>query len=115
MNHIQHWRPGEKIFSLPFERGEIPPRSKLYSPVPCGLGTVFTESLTSYLNRLAGLHHVSPRRLAMQEIIPRLRQTYSSQRFSCFCWSSAMSLNGNGPQAREWVTIIEELTHISDL
>jgi hypothetical protein len=29
------------------------PRSRLYGLVPCGLGTVWTESLTSYLNRLA--------------------------------------------------------------
>jgi DNA-binding phage protein len=115
MNHIKLLSVGEKSFSQPFQRSEIPPRSKLYSLVPCGLGTVFTESLTSYLNRLAGLHHVSPRRLAAQEIVPRLRQTHLSQPFSGFCWSAAMGLNGNGPQAREWATILEDLTHASDL
>jgi transcriptional regulator with XRE-family HTH domain len=115
MNHIQHARGGEKSFSLPLERSEIPPRSKLYSLVPCGFGTVFTESLTSYLNRVAERHHVSPRHLVAQEILPRLRQSYSRRQLGVFSWGSAMSINGNRSTAREWASILEDLTCRSDL
>ena len=94
---------------------DVPLRSKLYGLVPCGLGTVWQESLTSYLNRLAGLHHVSPLHLAAQEIVPHLTQGYSRQQLSVFSWSTSMSVNGNGPLAREWASILEGLTKRSDL
>jgi transcriptional regulator with XRE-family HTH domain len=96
-------------------RNDIPSRSKLYGLVPCGLGTVWQESLTSYLNRLAGLHRVPPLHLAAQEIFPHLTQGYSRQQFSVFSWSTSMSINGNGPLAREWASILERLTKRSDL
>jgi transcriptional regulator with XRE-family HTH domain len=115
MNHIQLLRGEEKSFSLPFQRSEIPPRSKLYSLVPRGLGTMFSESLTSYLNRLAGLHHVSPSHFVAQEIAPLLRRNYSRQQLSGFIWSGAMSVNGNGDLAREWAHILEDLTMQPDL
>lgn len=115
MNHIQLLSGGEKIFSSPFERSEIPPRSKLYSLVPCGLGTVFTESLTSYLNRLAKHHHVSPQHLAAQEIVPHLSHGYSRAQLAVFSRSNAMSVNGNGPLAQEWASTLEDLTRRSDL
>jgi hypothetical protein len=60
-----------------FKGTDIPARSKLYGLVPCGLGTVWQESLTSYLNRLAWRHHTPPRHLAAQELLPRLSQNYS--------------------------------------
>ena len=46
-----------------FTRNEIPSRSKHYGFVPCESGTVWQESLTSYLNRLAWHHHVFPNTL----------------------------------------------------
>jgi len=49
-----------------FIRNETPSRSKLYGFVPAGLGTVWQESLTSYLNRLAWHHHVPPQHLVAQ-------------------------------------------------
>jgi len=98
-----------------FQRNEIPPRSKLYGLVPCGLGTIFQESLTSYLNRLAGLHHVPPQHLVAQEIVPHLSHGYSRQQLSVFSWSSAMSINGNGPLAHSCASILEDLTKRSDL
>jgi len=115
VSHIKLLRQGEKSFSQPFQRSEIPPRSKLYALSPCGLDTVFTESLTSYINRLAGLHHVLPQHLVAQEIVPHLSQDYSRQHLSVFSWSTAMNVNGNGPQAGEWVSILERLTKRSDL
>jgi transcriptional regulator with XRE-family HTH domain len=99
----------------PFKENSFPVRSKLYGLAPCELGTLWTESLTSYLNRLAGLHHVSPRHLAAQEIVPALSQRYSRNQLSIFSWSTAMSINGNGPLAQEWSSILEGLTSRSDL
>src|SRR5712692_1075337 len=98
-----------------FTRNDIPSRSKLYRLVPCGLETVWSESLTSYLNRLAWHHHVPPLHLAAQEIFPCLTQSYLRNQQSVFSWSRAMSINGNGPLAREWATILEGLTKRSGL
>ncbi len=98
-----------------FTTNDIPARSKLYGLVPCGLGTVWQESLTSYLNRLARLHHVPPLHLAAQEIFPHLTQGYSRQHLSVFSWSTSASVNGNGSLAREWASILEGLTKRSDL
>lgn len=98
-----------------FKGNDFLARSKLYGLAPCGLGTVGSESLTSYLNRLAGLHHVPPQHLAVQEIVPHLGQSYSRRHLSVFSWSTAMSINGNGPQAAEWASILERLTKRSDL
>ena len=94
---------------------DIPARSKLYGLVPCGLGTVWQESLTSYLNRLAWRHHIPPRHLAAQELLPRLSQSYSRRQLGGFSWGSAMSINGNSTTAPEWAAILEELTKRSDL
>ncbi len=98
-----------------FTRNDILARSKLYGLVPCGLGTVWSESLTSYLNRLAWHHHVPPQHLAMQEIVPHLSQSYSRRHLSVFSWSTTMSVNGNGPLAQEWTCILERLTKRPDL
>jgi len=48
----------------PFESWELaapalPPRSRLYSLAPIGVGTAFVEGLTSYVSRLAAAHSVS--------------------------------------------------------
>ena len=99
----------------PFKSNDIPARSKLYGLAPCGLGTVWTESLTSYLSRLARHHHVPPRHLVAQEIVPHLGQGYSRNHLSVFSWSTAMSVNGNGPLAQEWSSILEGLTKRPDL
>jgi transcriptional regulator with XRE-family HTH domain len=106
---------GNNVSLTLFQMSEIPPRSKLYDLVPCGLGTLFQERLTSYINRLAGLHHVSPQHFIAQEIVPRLSHSYSRQQLAAFSWSNAMRVNGNGPLAREWATILEDLTKRSDL
>ncbi len=106
---------GNNVSPTLLQMSEAPPRSRLYGLVPCGLGTMFQESLTSYLNRLAWRHHISPRHLVAQEIVPHLIQSYSRNQLGAFSWSSAMSINGNGHMAREWATILEDLTKRSDL
>ncbi len=93
------------------------PRSRLYGLVPCGEG-LWSESLTSYLNRLGWRHGVSPRDLVEQEIVPRLEQEkliHSFPQLSTFSRITAMGVNGTGDLATEWSTILEKLTKRSDL
>jgi hypothetical protein len=54
---------------LPKER--ILPRSRLYDLAPYKMGTPWCESLTGYINRLGWAHHVPPRALVAQEIVPQ--------------------------------------------
>jgi hypothetical protein len=49
-------------------------RSRLYSLVPHEIGTIWCESLTGYINRLGWVHHVSPRALAAEVIVPHLEE-----------------------------------------
>jgi transcriptional regulator with XRE-family HTH domain len=103
------------ITEEPFKGNNIPARSKLYGLVPCGLGTVWSESLISYLNRLAWYHHVPSQHLVAQQIVPHLSHSYSRPQVATFSRSNAMSVNGNGPLAQEWMSILEDLTRRSDL
>lgn len=93
----------------------VPPRSRLYRLDPCGQGTVLTESLTGYLNRLAWRHQVTPQRLVAQEIAPRLSPPLAPQRVACFSSSGAMGVNGNGSAAQQWSAILADLTSRADL
>lgn len=104
-----------QIAEEPFTKSDIPSHSKLYRLVPCGLGTVWQESLTSYLNRLAWRHHVPPRHLVAQEIVPYLNTGYTRHQLGPFSRESALSINGNETAAWEWATILERLTKRSDL
>lgn len=103
-----------------FQALDIPPRSRLYGLEPCGMETVWSESLTSYLNRLGWRHGVSPRALAAQFLGPFLANVewwrYSSPKLmSVFCTANAMSLNGSGNLATTWATLLGRLTERSDL
>ena len=103
-----------------FQALNVPPRSRLYGLEPCGMETVWSESLTSYMNRLGWRHGVSPRALAAQEIGPFLAGIewwhYSSpQLMGVFCAANAMSLNGLGNLATTWATLLGRLTERSDL
>ena len=46
----------------------VPPRSRLYSLKPIGIGTPFVESLTGYVSRLADAHGVSVGKLVDREL-----------------------------------------------
>ena len=102
-----------------FQAFNIPPRSRLYGLEPCGLDTVWSESLTSYINRLAWRHGVAPRVLALQEIHPSLgdgKWSHASpQQMRTFCAANAMSVNGLGKLATAWSTALEQLTLRTDL
>jgi TniQ len=95
---------------------EIPPRSRFYDLVPCELGTMYQESLTSYLNRLGWRHRVSPRDLVAQELVPFFGNEYLQHQLGTCCRGGwFMSVNGNGSLALEWSTLLEQLTLRSDL
>lgn len=105
----------QQIREEQFTRNEIPSRSKLYGLAPRELGTVWQESLTSYLNRLARHHHVLPQHFMAEMIVPSLCRSYSRFQIADFCRKEAMGVNGNGSLAQEWVSILENLTGRVDL
>jgi DNA-binding phage protein len=94
---------------LPAEH--VPPRSRLYPLVPYEMGTNWCESLTGYINRLGWTHHVPPRALVTQEIVPRLDE-YSRlvTPVGVFGAKWAMSLNGAGAMSKPWTLVLSHLT-----
>jgi hypothetical protein len=96
-------------------RPAIPPRSRLYHLAPMGVGTANTESLTSYLMRLAQAHRVTVRKLAVHEIMPLLDRSCTQSSVSGIVAQHSRLLNGLGTQARTWVQALEELTLRDDL
>jgi len=99
------------------EKNDIPARSRLYPLEPQALGSLWQESFTSYLNRLGWAHHVSPRAMVMQEVIPYLDKTQavSRQWIGALSRGSAINMNGVGSLALEWSGTLERLTQRSDL
>jgi transcriptional regulator with XRE-family HTH domain len=77
------------------------------------------ESLSGYVNRLAWLYRVSPQVLVGQEIVPLLRRTVEGRstfrRSLQFCIQQAISINGAGEDALDWVHVVEQLTVRTDL
>ena len=92
------------------------PRSRLYDLAPYETGTPWCESLTGYINRLGWTHHVPPRALVAQEIVPRLDE---HQRLvapvGVFGTKWAMSLNGAGVATKPWTLVLSHLTSRGDL
>ena len=89
----------------------MPPRSHLYRLLPCNVETIWRESFTGYMNRLARTHHISPRDLVAQEILTRLGDGFSlSPPRLALLGAQGMSLNGSGDLARAWTGVLECLT-----
>lgn len=112
---IVHTRSKENPKPDVFRVTDLPPRSRLYSIEPIAPESVWQESLSSYLNRLANRHHVPPRALATQEIVPHLSNDYFQRQFGTVSRTTATGINGNGELAREWSAILEQLTGRSDV
>src|SRR5713226_7817138 len=108
--------PIRKLQRNVLQETNIPPRSHLYSLPPCNVETIWRESLTGYMNRLARTHHISPRDLVAQEILPRLGDGFhlSPPRLALL-GAQGMSLNGSGDLARAWTSVLERLTAQTDL
>ena len=94
---------------LPDEKA--PPRSRLYHLVPYEIGTPWCESLTGYINRLGWTHHVPPRALVAQEVVPRLDEHLRLVApVGVFGTKWAMSLNGAGTMTKPWIEVLSHLT-----
>lgn len=97
----------------------LPSHSQLYALEPLGLGTWKTESLTSYLTRLAEAHCVSLRDLVFHELLPLMERPYLSKPISnclsSFWKEAARAINGTGILAQDWARTLEHLTLITDL
>src|SRR6266566_840033 len=103
-----------------YQDENIPPRSHLYCLVPYEIESIWCESLTGYMNRLGRTHHVAPRSLVAQEVIPWLsmehrQQAHLSAHFSTFGYQGAMGLNGHSTLAQNWVTTLGHLIGRTDL
>lgn len=88
----------------------IPPRSALASLKPMGMGTPFRESLSSYYLELAHLHHLSPKTLARELIIPRIKGSPKQQSDDTFTVWKLPLFNGIGTVPEMWAKQLSELT-----
>lgn len=100
----------------------IPRRSRLFPIEPIGVGTAYTESLTSYLNRLAQEHCLTSRTLIMREIAPQImgqdfEVSYRKKKVSSlFANTDAKpALNGMKTMTQNLTQALEYLTQREDL
>jgi TniQ len=98
----------------------MPPRSRLYSLEPIGIGTPETESLTSYISRLAAAHSVRVRDLVIGELLahtrrPHLADNRHANLPGAFWRRETRTLNGTRSLARRMVHGLEEETGRRDL
>ena len=101
-------------------RPTIPSRSRLYSLEPVGIGTPETESLTSYVSRLAEAHSVRVRELVVHELLPFLGRPHladarNANLLTAFWRNETRALNGTRTLARNLVQALETLTGRCDL
>jgi len=98
----------------------IPARSQFYSLVPMGMGTVWVESLTSYIHRLAAKYKVKPRAFVTEAILPHLvlwhetRPSFTTTTGG-FYRREAIAVNGAGKVAENFAEVIGQLSRRSDL
>src|SRR5438552_9469840 len=99
----------------------LPPRSRLYTLKPVGIGTPFVESLSGYIARLADAHAVSVADLVGRELSPLasnpLVYPYSDEGNSDSHGFRARSyaINGLGDVSRTWVEVLQAATLRTDL
>ncbi len=104
------------------QKPAIPPRSRLYHLEPIGVGTHYTESLSSYLCRLAQEHCVTSQKLIVEEIAPQImgeeyKVTLIKKNVSTlFSNSDAKpAINGMREKTLSLVQALKELTKRKDL
>jgi len=112
--------PNQEILSL--KPPAIPKRSRLFSLSPEGVGTPYTESLTSYLNRLAKEHCLTPRQLIMSDVAPLMVSKNFDTSFrnkkvsSVFANSDAKpALNGMKAKTQNLTQVMSDLTQRRDI
>ena len=102
------------------EQEPIPVRGQLYSLASIGIRTVWVESLTSYIHRLAAKYKVKPRRFVTEALLPHLlswQQTRPSFTTTTggFYRREAIAANGAGDMAANFAEVIGQLTKRSDI
>jgi hypothetical protein len=104
------------------QKPATPPRSRLYHLEPIGVGTPYTESLSSYLCRLAQKHCVTSQKLIMGEIAPQMMgQDYEFALIkkpvtTLFSNSDAKpAINGMREKTHSLVQALKELTQCKGL
>jgi len=97
----------------------LPPRSRLYSQKPLGIGTPLVESITGYVSRLADAHAVSVSDMVSREL--SLIGSKPARPFGCFVPRDRTTgphgfrgvvrpANGWGETAKRWVAALERAT-----
>lgn len=97
---LEAWDLGIELFTA---------RSRLYSLAPLGIGTMFVESLSGYVERLAAAHAVSVGSLVGKEISSLVNPDGINLGLVSY------AINGVGGSAKRWVQALETLTSRPDL
>ncbi len=100
----------------------IPLRSRLFCLKPVGVGTPYTESLGSYVNRLAREHCLTSQKLIMGEVAPLIlkdeeRAELLSKNIGHLLGNTDAkpAINGMRDMTERLVTVLEQLTMRQDL
>ncbi len=93
----------------------IPDRSVLVPLKPIGLGTMYVESLSSYFQRLADQHDVSPKVIAREFILPRLGFNNRVGEVQTDRYWRSSFFSGMGEVPEQWCRILGDLTGITGL
>ncbi|ACK65708.1 hypothetical protein PCC8801_1657 [Rippkaea orientalis PCC 8801] len=101
---------------------KLPPRSRLFCLKPMGVGTCYTESLSSYVNRLAQEHCLTSQKLIMAEIAPLILKNEDKSDLLKKSVSHLLGntdakpvINGMREMTGELVRVLEQLTMRQDL
>ncbi len=92
--------------------------STLYKIEPIGFGTAYVESLTSYIYRLSREHCVSAGDILSDVITPVTGKAYLTNGFQRSCdpvYKNSYKINGMDQEARDFVSALQELTHVNSL
>lgn len=100
--------------SWDLKKPSIPSRSQLYPIEPLGLRTPFTESLTSFISRLAMAHCLPPGILMERLLTPVVGKTHGGANLHKI-YPFTGALNGAGEMAKNLVNALETLTLRNDL
>lgn len=93
----------------------IPDRSVLVPLEPLGLGTMHVESLSSYFQRLADQHDVSPKVIAREFVLPRLGFNNRVGEVQTDRYWRSSFFSGMGEVPEQWCRILGDLTGVMGL
>lgn len=73
---LVNYYTNDELWNL--EKPAIPQRSRLFPLEPIGIGTLYVESLSGYVARLAEHHSITTEQLVLSKIVPLMGQYSSS-------------------------------------